>query len=395
MLNLLDHYRILGVTAGADIADVTSSYRRLCLAYHPDLNDDPESEEQMKRINIAYAVLRKKLLLDAAFRERHPYHRTARRHTWQDTRPRGAEQRGAEQRAGGEAAEKEAFAALSDYFKKLLEFDYSGAYNHLCLHDKRHISRESFIEWRASVARLYPMREFEITGNLPMATVTFKDGRTQRARRFRVSVTEELVADEQAQSGSVEKLVIYEHGFWKVFLGYKGVGELTRSFDERFENRRKRDEAKRWEEYRAGLAPEYDMLSLAGMRKAASREIYRQQRFGGALTFAAISVKADGATEPAREELLRSAAKTIEGALRETDVPAYAGDGVFAVLFVELRKKNVDEIINRLCELIRANAAPVFAGQVEIAREFESWQGNASANPDALNKILKKFHKSM
>jgi len=73
MTSLLEHYKVLGINVGAGIADVTSSYKRLCRIYHPDVNDDPESAELMKRINIAYSVLREKLRREAAFRERQSY----------------------------------------------------------------------------------------------------------------------------------------------------------------------------------------------------------------------------------------------------------------------------------------------------------------------------------
>ena len=391
MATLLDHYRILGVSVGAGIADVTSSYKRLCRIYHPDISDDPESEELMKRINIAYTVLREKLRREAAFRERTPYpQRPARRYAGPETRYTGYDAR----RADAES-EKKAYAVIHEYFKAISAYDYSRAYDCLSAYDKRHISRESFIEWRTSVARLFPMREFFVESKSTEASVTFNDDKTLYARKYHVIVTEESLAEKTTSSGEVEKLVISEGGEWKVFLGYRSVMELTRTFDERFEAGRRRDVAERFEEYYSGLQPEYDMFSPVGMRKAVSREIYRQKRFGGTLTFAAISVKAGGVCEHGQDELLRSAAATINSALRETDIPAYIGDGVFAIMFVELRKKNAGDIIARLAEKIRKDAGPLFDGSANIEYAFESWSGNNSADMDALNKVLKKFHKKL
>ena len=413
MTSILDHYRVLGVSVGAGIADVTSSYRRLCRAYHPDLNDDPESEELMKRINIAYSVLREKLMREALFPERQMYSRPVRRYQNPDIRARGADTRkgtpptrdggtygaygayGAETRTESDAAEKEARAALNSYFRMISECDYPGAYRLLSNYDKRHISQESFIKWRKSVSRLYPMRGFKITGGLPAVTVTFSDDRALRARRFSIAVTEENISEEETQSGSVEKLVVNENGSWKIFLGYKGVGELTSAFDEKFEAKKKRDITKRWEEYYTGLAPEYDMLSLAGLRKPLSREIYRQSRFGGSVTFAVVSVKAGRNNEAGQEELLRGAARTIAASLRETDVPAYAGDGVFAILFIELNKKDVEETIVRLTKKIRGQAGTRLGMLAEIDYAFESWPGAGPVSMDAINNILKKFNKKV
>ena len=394
-MSLLDHYKVLGLSAGAGMADVAASYKRLCRIHHPDVNADPASEEIMKKINIAYTALREKFKREAAFRERAQYSRPARRYGSPDSRAQSAETR----RPSAES-EKAAYAVLHGYFKAINSFDFAGAYSYLSSYDKRHITRDSFIEWRKSVARLYPMREFKITGGLPVATINWGEEKILYALRFRVAVTEETFPDSETragniQAGDVEKLVIEENGAWKVFLGYMSVRELTRTFEERLENKRKRDIAKRWDEYYTGLYPEYNMLSLTGMHKAASRELYRQKRYGGAITFAAMSVKNSSVKSAGQEQLLRSAAKTIRSSLRQTDCSAYAGDCVFALLMVELRKKNAADIIRRLTERIRKDAGPQLGAKADIEYEFKSWSGNALADIEAMNKVLLKFRKKM
>ena len=216
MTTILDHYKVLGVSFGAGMADVTSSYKRLCRLYHPDVNSDPESEELMKRINIAYTVLREKLKREAAFRERAAYSRPARRYTYtgQDARA-GAN----ETYRAGTTSQKDAYTVINEYFKAIGAYDYSGAYNYLSTYDKRRISRESFVEWRTSVARLFPMREFSVESGSTAASVTFNDDKTLQARKYRVIVTEEDLTEKTKGTGYVEKLVVIENGVWKVFLG--------------------------------------------------------------------------------------------------------------------------------------------------------------------------------
>ena len=415
MLSLFECYKILGVNAGAGIADITSSYKRLCRLHHPDVSSDPKSEELMKNINAAYSALREKFRRESAFRDRQGYPRYARRYSNPESRASGTTVRRAAENARSAEADKEAYAVLYEYFKALGACDYPAAYKCLSEYDKKQTTMDSFIEWRESVARLYLMKEFFITGNSAGTTVKFNDGETILARKFHVVVNEDDLVDNTARSGDVEKLMISENGAWKVFLGYKGVGDLTRAFEERFEAGRRRDIAKRWEEYVSERHPEFNMLSLAGMRKAASRELYRQSRFGGTLTFAAIKVadsdpggSASGngahptrdnervARESGRmEQLLRATARTIRGAMRETDEPAYAGDGVFMVLFVELRKKHAEEIIVRLTKKIRGNAGTRLGLQADIDYAYGSWTGSGSASIDDFNGILKKFSKKL
>ena len=52
----------LGLTGPADIATIKQNYKRLVKRYHPDANGggDQAAEEQLKRINEAYAILKKR-----------------------------------------------------------------------------------------------------------------------------------------------------------------------------------------------------------------------------------------------------------------------------------------------------------------------------------------------
>ena len=405
MSTLLESYKVLGVKVGAGMADVTTSYRQLCRTYHPDISDDPAAVELMKQINIAYTVLREKFKRESTIRDRQNYTRPVRRYPTAETRQQtvdtrqkaveAQQNRAAERATASASAEKEAYSVLHDYFKALNAFDYVSAYKYLSAHDKKNITLEGFIEWRDSVARLYPMREFKIASGSSIAVVTWGEDRIFHARKFRIIVTEDDYTDNATQSGDVDKLVINENGKWGVFLGYREISQLTRTFDKRFESKKKRDIEKHWHEYYSGLHPEYNMLNLEGMRKPVSKELYRQRRYGGSMTFAVISIKQGDEKSAGLDELLRSAAKTICGSLRETDVPAYAGDGVFAVMFVELGKKNAENIISRLIETIRKNAGPQLGTQAKIEYKYNTWTGNSYADMDALNELLLAYNKKI
>ncbi len=52
-----DYYEILQVHYNAEPEIIKAAYKRLSTKYHPDINKNPESEDIMKRINIAYGIL--------------------------------------------------------------------------------------------------------------------------------------------------------------------------------------------------------------------------------------------------------------------------------------------------------------------------------------------------
>ena len=52
-----DYYAILGVEKDASPKEITTSYRKLALQYHPDVNPSDEAKERMPLLNEAYSVL--------------------------------------------------------------------------------------------------------------------------------------------------------------------------------------------------------------------------------------------------------------------------------------------------------------------------------------------------
>lgn len=53
-----DYYEVLGVSKGADAAEIKKAYRQLAKKYHPDLNkDNPKAPEMFKEVQEAYEIL--------------------------------------------------------------------------------------------------------------------------------------------------------------------------------------------------------------------------------------------------------------------------------------------------------------------------------------------------
>jgi DnaJ-class molecular chaperone len=58
MTNRRTHYDVLGLSRDSNFDEVKHKYKMLSSFYHPDKDDSYESQEEMKKINEAYSILR-------------------------------------------------------------------------------------------------------------------------------------------------------------------------------------------------------------------------------------------------------------------------------------------------------------------------------------------------
>lgn len=382
----LNHYQILRVTMGASKSDITAAYRRLCKLYHPDINREPGAEERMKEINVAYHILRdearrreydRQLRFQGAAQpappprpaaEPRPEARaeapppksgeSARRWFFAGfrTAKKEKEEKDREQAQAREAQEQAA-AALREYFTCLRENRHENAYQLLCRHDREAVTLQSFCKWRTAVGKLFEVESFEMDEGEAVGSLKAEAGIFSRARKYRITVTELNRTDDSREQTQCVKYVLPEDGGWRVFLGYRDLADISKIYDDLSRRQKQNEMSRRWEEYCRQTCREIDMLSMEGLFREARRELYRCRRYGQVMTVACYNVAPRlGASEEEMADIVASCAKTLNKALRVTDIPAYIGNGLFVVLFVELKKRSAGTIVNRMAEKMQKEA---------------------------------------
>jgi len=357
---LYDCYKILGVTVGAKREDIVSSYKQLCREFHPDVSDEIDAEEQMKRINLAYGVLCDKWKLEDRLK------RARGRSVYTPPKPhRAYTPPSAAADVNAITAEKPKDAGAEDiaaaravmdcYFKALESGEYERAYGYLSDYDKKCTKLSGFRDWRLSVERLYRIQAHTIKERDFGSAVSFGDGTVYPARKFTVCVSEISRSKGTRSSETFDKIAIFENGRWRVFLGYKDIGAIARTFRELLEKTRREDDEKNFRKWKEENCGELGVLSLNGFLKQLRREEYSYKRYSRqfALAVFALDVEAPQ-NRPRREDILKAAADTLSSALRLTDVVGYCGDGKLAVCFADMRKRHAAQVTRRLAETIKA-----------------------------------------
>ena len=346
-----DFYQVLQIGIHAEKADIISAYRRLSKLFHPDVSGMPHSQELMKQINIAYDTLSNDI-------KRQAYNNTLYRAGAKST----------------ERAAEEAQSLITDYFTLLLQCDYKKAFQLLCASDRQQVGLRSYMEWRQAVQELYVIREFSIRRGQYLAGFLLEKNRPVTAIKFFVDVLEKDNTSGRMEHYCFTKYVVFDQGRPGVYLGYRDVGEISKIFGSQAREREQALMQQTWQKHLLHYDRITGLFSREGLLFNSQRELYQAQRYKRHLTVALLSLRpASLSQQHLSGPCLEAAGQTLKNSLRLTDMSAHLGNGVFVVLFFELKKRHTALIVERALKKAEQAARGLSADSINAAYYFEPY----------------------
>lgn len=348
-----DFYQVLKIGFNAEKADIVSAYRRLSKLYHPDVSGLPQAQELMTQINIAYDTL-------------------------SDDKKRQAYNNSLDKTASksGARAAMEAKNTITEYFRRLMQCDYEKAFQLLCASDRRRVGLHGFKEWRRAVQELYAIREFTIRQGQHMAGFKLENDRSVTALQFFVDVLEKDLTSGKIEHYCFSKYVVFEQGKPGVHLGYRDLGEICESFGSLSREREQALMQQKWQEYLLHHDRVTGLLTREGLLAGSRQELYRAQRYKCPLIVAVLSLKPSrNPQEKLPGPCLEAAAQALQKTLRLSDISAHLGGGLFAVLFLELKKRHATLIVERSLTKAEQGARGLSKEGLSAAFAFELYSG--------------------
>lgn len=357
----LDYYMILQVHPSAEPEIIKSAYRRLAQMNHPDINKDPQASTKMQLINQAYATVS-----DPALRR--AYHRTWLSH-----------QRDSHKHPANECPESESHQVLDDYFRCLLQEDWTLAYRKLSMKDRSMVPLSDFCEWKEAVKALYQMGAYVIKFFRTYQHCVVGDDEYDRVDVFSVIVTDRDNRTGRVSEETYTKYVVMEQGVWRVRLGYLQLRPIIYKLKYLATQAPEMDPSRLY----ADTMLKYDKLtglySRSGLMAGMEQEIARARRFSNSFCLAILNITSFGSISgvSATDYLhmcLSDAAAQMKNTMRSVDSAARFSEHRLAVLMIQTGHQAANRALLRFL----LNIKPGEGLQYRLSGSITAWQGESA-----------------
>ncbi len=337
-----DYYRILQVDPLADPEVIEAAYKKLSKKYHPDISKDKNAEEIMKRINLAYGVLRDDKKREAYNMGRHnkktPEDRRQARVIKEDS-----------------LSVFEAKNILDNYFNSIKERNFDTSYGLLSKKDRGNISKDDYIYWQNSVSKIFKLKDHNLRLSSSYKYLKLKDQVYEKAFEFSIDLKEYNLVMEIEENSSLSRYVIFEKGKWSLFLGYDTIQPFIDKFENLKELLTNKYIIQELDENYSKVDPLTGFLNKKGIIEKIENEALRHERYGNffSLIRVNLSIKLyDKDLSKTRLDtmnlLVKNIGQFLSNNLREIDYIGRWDEDSFLLLLPETPDSSAFRVLKRI-----------------------------------------------
>lgn len=342
MKDWIDFYEILQVHPKAGKKVIKAAYGELIASNNPNICIKPLSEEEIKRIDLAYEVLmddKRREIFDEDWAENEKNIKKPKDEIYFKRNRQFSED------------DLKAENCLKLYYGCIERGDFKAAYKYISKYEKGFIREKEFVEWRKAAAEIAEISDIRIKEFKIHKTFESRPGRLHYdVYEFAVSLLEKNDELLKMATKSFTQMVIMESGEYRVLLGYDSLRPIINKLNTMAEIKNNKKVLIRFQEYESKYDAKTGLINKKGFLNEAQKEEIRFNRYGRIFSILFIDCRHSGIVSN-KEELLCFIIGIIKKNIRKVDILAKWGEGSFVLLMPEIETCQAEKAAEKLRRL--------------------------------------------
>lgn len=342
MKDWIDFYETLQVHPKAGKKVIKAAYGELIASNNPNICKEPLSEEEIKRIDLAYEVLmddRRREIFHEDWVENEKVVKKSKDEIYFKKNRQSSEE------------DLKAENCLKLYYGCIERDDFNAAYKYILEYEKGFIRKKEFVEWKKAAAEISKISDISIKEFKMHKSFESRPGRLHyNAYEFAVSLLEKNDETGKISPKSFTKIVIMENGEYRVLLGHDSLRPVINKLKTMAEMKHNKNALSRFQEYESKYDSKTGLMNKKGFLDEAKKEEVRFNRYGRIFSILFIDCSHRG-TVYRKDELLHFIIAIIKRNIRNIDMLAKWGEGSFVLLMPEIETCQAEKVAEKLRRL--------------------------------------------
>ncbi len=342
MKDWIDFYETLQVHPKAGKKVIKAAYGELIASNNPNICKEPLSEEEIKRIDLAYEVLmddRRREIFHEDWVENEKVVKKSKDEIYFKKNRQSSEE------------DLKAENCLKLYYGCIERDDFNAAYKYILEYEKGFIRKKEFVEWKKAAAEISKISDIRIKEFKVHKSFESRPGRLNyNAYEFAVSLLEKNDETGKISPKSFTKIVIMENGEYRVLLGHDSLRPVINKLKTMAEMKHNKNALSRFQEYESKYDSKTGLMNKKGFLDEAKKEEVRFNRYGRIFSILFIDCSHRG-TVYRKDELLHFIIAIIKRNIRNIDMLAKWGEGSFVLLMPEIETCQAEKVAEKLRRL--------------------------------------------